>query len=279
MTPSNGRGWLLGIGGLVLGLLVGYVVGLDGGGTRPNPAERQLNATLWMQTSGEYRALCYQTYRNAAERLEQKVKHEAEAGLPPAVVMDLDETVLDNSPYEAWLIRTGQRYSHESWVIWERDHADEVGLVPGAHKFINRAEKLGVAVVYISNREDKYRKNTIRALEHNKLSTKEIDQRLRLKTTEDNKTARRKWARQNYRVLMLVGDNLTDFREDLRGPKPGDLQSQKDAIARRLRKVEALRDRFGSEWIILPNPTYGDWADMIGDRPAEVLRQTTLNGH
>src|SRR5205085_1146217 len=101
MTTSNGRGLLLGIGGLVLGLLVGYVVGRENG-PRQGPSERNLDASLWLQTAGEYRALCLQTYRTAGEHLLRKRAAQPKGDAPPAVIMDLDETVLDNSPFQTW---------------------------------------------------------------------------------------------------------------------------------------------------------------------------------
>ena len=103
MTNANGSGWVIGAVGLAIGLAVGYLAAPDA--PPPNPQERGLDANLWMQTSGEYRACCLQTYRFAAERLRDKLKRTTPEGKPLAVVMDLDETVLDDIP--AWTVAAG----------------------------------------------------------------------------------------------------------------------------------------------------------------------------
>jgi acid phosphatase len=276
-TPSFGRGWLLAGGGLVLGLLAGYVAGLENA-PRHNPAERNLDASVWLQTSGEYRALCLQTYRLAGERLLRKVAALPAGGTAPAVILDLDETVLDNSPFQTWQYQNGVEYSDRHWAVWEQKHGGEVRLVPGARGFIEQAEGAGVTVVYISNRQEKYRGSTVRTLERLGLNSKDIDRRLLLATTTSDKTARRRQVAARHRVLMLLGDNLRDFSEEFRAPRvdPDDVQAQNAGIADRLRQVDARRQRFGDDWIVLPNPTYGEWSKLIGRQPGQNLRQTTM---
>src|SRR5262245_54389634 len=107
-SMNNGRGWALGGAGLALGILIGY---LAGSGPTPNPAEPELLSDLYVQTSGEYHALCEQTYRYAWQSLQDRVKEQPKAGLPLAVVMDLDETVLDNSRYQSRLYQTATTFS------------------------------------------------------------------------------------------------------------------------------------------------------------------------
>jgi acid phosphatase len=143
-----------------------------------HPQERALDANLYMQTAAEYRACCLQTYHWMTERLRSKLAVLPTNGAPPAVVMDLDETVLDNSRFQTFLDRERLTYSDDWWDLWERDYPTEVSLVPGAKAFITTAEDLGVTVVYITNRLTKYRDSTITALDHNGLSTRDIDNRL-----------------------------------------------------------------------------------------------------
>ena len=276
---ANGRGWLLGIGGLVLGLVIGQVVTPEGA-ARPNPSERNLDASLWLQTSGEYRALCLQTYRLAAERLRQKA-----AGLPPAgprgvVVMDLDETVLDNSPFQTWLYLNAQTFDAERWAIWEEKYQREVRLVPGALDFIRRAEANGVTVFYVSNRSARNAASTIAALKRLVPNSDEVERRLLLATAGSDKTARFAQVARTHRVLMWVGDNLRDFSERFAAPRVSgdDVKAQNEAIAARLRQVDADRAHFGDDWIILPNPTYGEWTRLIGRQPGANLRPTTMPG-
>ncbi len=277
--PANGGAWLLGGAGLALGLLVGHMIGV-GSVPAPNPQERNLDASLWLQTSGEYRALCLQTYRFAGERLRRKVEEKPKVGLPPAVVMDLDETVFDNSPFQAWLYNNGQVFSPPLWAVWEEHHPDEVALVPGAAGFIESAERAGVAVFYVSNRQEKYRSSAVRALVKNGLITKDIERRLLLMSGSGDKSARRDQVARSHRVLLTVGDNLLDFSEEFKAPRvgPDDLHGQEKALATRLRQVDARREHFGDDWIILPNPVYGEWTRLIGRRPGRNLRTTTFKG-
>ncbi len=134
-----------------------------------SPPNRSLDANLWMQISAEYRACCYQAYNIARRRLIEKLRDEPPHGWakPPAVVLDLDETVLDNSEFQTQLIRNGLGFDSKTWENWEKTGFNQVRLVPGAKHFIQTAKKLGVKVVYITNRSQKLasRDGTLNALE------------------------------------------------------------------------------------------------------------------
>lgn len=265
------QGWLLGLVGLGVGLIIGYIAVER---PVPNPQARAIDANTWMQTSSEFRALCLQTFRLAGERLEQQVKQIKQKPVekPLAIVTDLDETIFDNSAFQTWLYRNRLDYSDALWQRWEKDYPEEVRLVPGAKDFIDKAEKDGVVVVYISNRVEKYRDSTIKALEHNKLSTRKINDRLYLSTKTSDKTERRRLVNDKYTVLMYLGDNLRDFDEEFRAPKvnQNDVSALKKAIAERNAKVDGQREKFGAEWFVLPNPAYGEWMKLGGKQPAEL---------
>lgn len=121
-----------------------------------------LNAVAWVQTSVEYRAITMQTFRAAADHLDVALKEKnwdalvpgergnAAAGLKPAVVMDVDETVLDNSPYQARLIRDGKEYDEISWDQWVAEK--KAKPLPGVVDFAKAAAAKGVTILYISNR-------------------------------------------------------------------------------------------------------------------------------
>src|SRR5262245_19639083 len=270
---TSPRAWLIGGVGLAVGLLVGYLAGLQN--VHLNPQERSLDADLWLQTSGEFRACCLQTYRLAGERLKTKLGALTTKNPPPAVIMDLDETVLDNSPFQTWLYRVEEVYADELWERWEKDCFAEVLAVPGALAFIADAERAGVTVVYISNRLDRLRESTIKCLEHLRINTRGIEDRLLLRTDVSDQTARRKKTTDRFNVLMLFGDNLRDFSEEFKSPKvqADNVKELKAAIQERLDKVDRRRQRFGDDWIILPNPVYGEWTALEGSRPVEVLHQ------
>lgn len=238
-----------------------------------DPPNRSLDASLYMQTSAEYRALCYQIYNLAAERLRQvKADFDGTNGSnstkSAAVVMDLDETVLDNSGFQAMLVRSGLAWDLRLWKIWEKDGATSVGTIPGAKEFVKQAKDLGIAVVFVTNRDKEFEQQTQDAL-----SRLGIDYDL-LKLKEpgksDDKTSRFDDVKKQYDVLMYVGDNLRDFSEDFKCKAVSDMSTGTDfqnAIDDRKQKVDAASNRWGGGspvWIVLPNPTYGEWTKPLG---------------
>ena len=232
----------------------------------------QLNATLWMQRSPEYRAIVAQVYRLATEKisapgagsaaLEQAgIPADQLARLPTAVVLDLDETVLDNTVYQARLIRDRATYNAETWGEWVR--AGEAEALPGAREFIAAARRLGHTVFYITNRDCSTPKPTaddpcpaktatMRNLVALGIDPKPDPDRLLLRAERPDwasgKTARRKFIAANYRIVALVGDDLGDFTDP-----------QVFAADR-----ERLEPHFGVDWFLLPNPIYGSWTSPYG---------------
>ena len=285
-TTRNAKSVVLSAASLLIGVVIGSsgLAALHARQAAPpqtaavNPQEHALDANLYMQTAAEYQAVCLQTYNLAAERLRQKLTATSHAGSPPAVVMDLDETVFDNSAFQSFLDRDRLNNSDALWTIWERDFPQEVGLIPGAKAFIEGAEHLGVTAVYLSNRDESFRSSTIAALKKNGLSLEGIDNRLLLKTTTSDKTERRKIAEGRFNVLIYFGDNLRDFSEEFKAPKlaSNDDAGQMKAIAERVEKVRRANYRWGNDWFILPNPVYGEWQQLCGDNPRGKLKPTAM---
>jgi acid phosphatase len=274
---------------LALGIVIGWGAANFGGApsradpatpAAPNPQEADLDANLYMQTAAEYRACCLGIYQSAADRLAAVLPGVPRRPLKPAVVFDLDETVFDNSRFQTFLDRERLPYKDEYWDLWEDKYPNEVGLVPGAKGFIERAEKLGVTCVYISNRQEKFRASTVTALAHNGLNTDDLDARLLLSPDgSSDKAARREQAAARYRVLMYFGDNLRDFSEWFAAPagmKPDDNEGQARAIRERYRKVDDAAGHWGVDWFVLPNPVYGEWTKLLGSNPRLKLRPTTM---
>ncbi|HEU4779357.1 MAG TPA: HAD family acid phosphatase [Steroidobacteraceae bacterium] len=237
----------------------------------------QLHATLWMQAAPEYRAIARQVYRSAEERiaapapgsaaLEQAtVPADALARLPTAVVLDLDETVLDNTVYQARLLRDRGTYNAKSWGEWVG--AGEAEALPGAREFIAKARVLGHTVFYISNRDCTApppsatdpcpaKTATMRNLVALGIDPAPDPQRMLLRGERPEwnsgiKTHRRAYLAANYRIVALVGDDLGDF-----------VDPQIYAGDR-----ERLQARFGATWFLLPNPIYGSWT-----RPFDTLEE------
>lgn len=120
-------------------------------------AHNNLDALTFQTTSAEYYALCVQTYRLAKLVLDTRLRTRPYAA--PAVVMDLDETVLDNAAYQVYLARTGRNFHDDSWDAWcLRSLA---GAVPGAVDFIEFARARNVAVFFITSRAEKTRAATL----------------------------------------------------------------------------------------------------------------------
>jgi 5'-nucleotidase (lipoprotein e(P4) family) len=251
--------------------------------TSANPPHDNLNAVAWVQTSVEYKALSEQTYRAAADHLDQALKEKhwdalvpeergnAATGLKPAVVMDVDETVLDNSPYQARLVRDGTDYDEVSWDQWVAEK--KAKPLPGVVDFAKAANAKGVTVLYISNRAVHLKEATIANLKAVGLPVASDDVFLGLGTfvkgCEQNgseKNCRRKLAGQKYRVLMQFGDQIGDFIEVVANTREG-----RDQL------YGEYHDWFGERWWMLPNPTYGSWEPALFNndwtQPKEARRQ------
>jgi 5'-nucleotidase (lipoprotein e(P4) family) len=244
----------------------------------PLPMDSRLASNVWLQTSGEYRACCLQVYQSATRRLEE-ILHSNKPS-KPAVVMDLDETVLDNSAFQNALYKHKLEFSQQRWDLYEEKYTDEVGLIPGAQAFIQRAMLLGVTVVYITNRTEPYRKSTEQILARHSLGG-EGTLLLREKGGPSDKSARREEIATRYNVLMYFGDNLRDFSDSFaekKLTKSAPLEKQLESIRTRLAQVDAASCHWGVDWFVLPNPVYGEWDrdTLLGDDARARLRPTRI---
>lgn len=244
-----------------------------------NPQQKTLDANLYMQTSAEYRAVCLQTYNWAGERLKQKlavIQNPEEK--PPVVVLDLDETVIDNAGFQSYLDSKALAYSDSIWETWEKDYPNEVRLIPGAKGFIEEAERQGVLVCYISNRLERHKASTIAVLKNLGFNTQNIENRLLLKSDSSDKTVRRAQAANLGQVIMLVGDNLRDFSESFAAQRSDYTKAENRlaGINARYAAVDRAPYKWGAEWIILPNPVYGEWQRPLGPDPRQALRPSGM---
>lgn len=260
---------------LIIGL---FLTGLSACST--SNIGRSASACLWMQHSAEYDALASSVYNSAISNLSHAVEdsfwtaapHHQRMDfykLPPAVILDVDATVLDNSAYFARKIEQNSSFDIEDWQQWVGQ--SEARPVPGAPEFTRIAERQGITVFYITNRdisvEEATRKNLAKfgfPLARDKdviLSKNE-----REGWTAD-KSFRRDYIAQDYRIIMLIGDDLTDFMttEEL------DLKEQK-------REIREKATNWGRKWYMLPNPVYGPWDQALNgfeDIPVENRPVTT----
>lgn len=255
----------------------------DATSAKPTGTHDNLNAVAWVQTSVEYRAITTQTFRAAADHLDVALKEKnwdalvpsergnAAAGLKPAVVMDVDETVLDNSPYQARLIRDGKEYDEISWDQWVAEK--KAKPLPGVVDFAKAAAAKGVTILYISNRAVHLKDATLANLREAGLPVADDSVFLGLGTVlegcEQNgseKNCRRRLAGQQYRVLMQFGDQIGDF-----------VQVEANTRDGRQALFDEYDDWLGERWWMLPNPTYGSWEPALfnnaWDQPAAARTQ------
>ena len=223
--------------------------------------DENLNAVLWVQTAVEYEASALQAYGTARSQLETALRTPGwtaaleqngdVASLPPAVILDIDETVLDNSYYQARLVRDDTEFSDRTWTAWVEER--KATAIPGALEFTRDAAARGVAVFYVTNRtqaEEPATRDNLAALGF------PIDQTTDTVLTRGEKPEwkasakgpRRAYVAARYRVLLLIGDDLGDFVGDTSGTPEA-----------RRQRTAAQAERWGRQWVMLPNPTYGSW--------------------
>lgn len=247
--------------------------------TSAAPADDNLNAVLWLQRSVEYRAVAEQTYRAATEHLDAALaqadwdalvpaeRTPSSTERPPAVILDIDETVLDNSPYQARLVRDGGEYNDPGWDAWVQER--KARAVPGVVAFARAASARGITLIYISNRAVHLRQATLDNLRAQGLPVTGPDAFLGLGTVVEGceqhgteKDCRRRLVGQRYRVLMQFGDQLGDFvHVDANTP-----EGRAQVWARH-------GDWFGQRWWMLPNPSYGSWEPALFDNAWSQPRQ------
>ena len=262
-------------------------------------SHENLHSVLWMQTSAEYAGNTLQLFQQAEDRLgellssggltadlEQAAAYDceagrhcqalADAGLKPAVVLDVDETVLDNSPYQARLILAGTGFAPDTWDAWVAERSARA--IPGAVSFIRAAREAGVAVIYITNRRCASRSAGGEACPQKTDTAANLvaagfpepgpHDRLILRADRpewdaSEKKARREAIARDYRILMLVGDDLGDLASDI---KTGSMEQRADF-------VNQYAAMYGRHWFQLSNPTYGSWTRALSSEKTFNLRE------
>ena len=213
-----------------------------------NAAKDYTMAVAWQQHSGEYKALCFQAYNFARLSLDYRLK-EADTSKRNCVVVDIDETVLDNSPFQGHEIKRGVSYDPKDWTSWTSKIAADT--VPGALGFLNYASSRKVETYYITNREQADYTATLKNLQ--RFGFPDADAaHLMVKTTTSDKETRRKKVLEQYHILLLCGDNLSDFSNVF-------YREGKNTAE----QVSKFREEFGRHFIVLPNPMYGDWEKLL----------------
>ncbi len=212
-----------------------------------DPGEALLNATLWMQSAAEYRASSLQTYAIARQTLDAALAENAMQ--PAAIVLDIDETIFDNSRFAARQLAQGKTFTFgDDWTAFVKEIAS--AAVPGSVEFLHYAKSRGVTPVYITNRTTMHKAATLANLEKLGFPFTEDTVLVREDSSTD-KTARRNAVAARYRVLLYVGDAMSDFPSD-------------DSVPR----------------IYVPNPVYGSWEKntLTPDAPPPLPSRSPCDG-
>jgi len=208
--------------------------------------EYSILAVLWQQHAAEYRALTYQAYNMAHIQLDNILDNKSDYKKPIAIITDIDETVLDNSPYSGKQIELNEEYSTLRWMEWVKKK--KAKAIPGSLDFFQYAKNRGVKVFYISNRSTNQKRETIENLQMIGFPFADAAHVL-LKENSSGKEPRRLKVRESHEIVLLIGDNLSDFSAVF----------DDHSTAERNRSVDSLKAVFGKKFIVLPNPIYGDW--------------------
>jgi 5'-nucleotidase (lipoprotein e(P4) family) len=248
---------------------------------RPAPAAADvprghdnLNATIWMQSAAEYEAAVRGNYTAALAQLDEALADPAWNALPPeersdgfesrppAIVVDADETMIDNSAFQARGVRDGVGYDHGRWVAWVNER--RARALPGAVEFARAVSERGVAIYFITNREQPAEAEAtianLRALGFPIADdASNVLMRGDPRAPARDKRERRRWVGARHRVVMMLGDNLGDF-----------LEGASTSIQAREAMMAPYAGWWGERWFMLPNPSYGSWESALLHECAEA---------
>ena len=226
--------------------------------------QQSLLAVLFKRTSAEYKANTVQTYALAKNNIDDALEDKSWSALvdqkidyqnlPPAVILDIDETVLDNSEHQVRSIKNGTNYPI-GWKEWVSEESAEA--LPGVKEYLSYANSKGVKVFYVTNRThdlEEYTRNNIKNLG---LPLDEDIDVLLMKNEKgwtSDKTSRRDLIRKDFRVIHIFGDQLDDFIP---------LKDTATSISSRKMLIDKYSDMWGQKWFMLINPMYGEWEEAI----------------
>jgi acid phosphatase len=221
-------------------------------------------SVLYAQSSAEYEASNIQTYINAMSALDRALndlswtaaieQKEDFKNKQPAIILDIDETVLNNIPFQARSIINGQPYPI-GWLEWMLEESSDA--VAGVSDFLEYAQNMGVKIFYVTNRiavaEDATRNNI------KKLGLPlDTDRDVLLMKNENgwtsDKVSRRELIAKDYRILLLIGDQLGDFLP---------LDETTLELDSRKNLADTYKHMWGSKWFMITNPMYGRWEASI----------------
>ena len=226
--------------------------------------KQSLMAVLFKRTSAEYKANTFQVYASAQNNIDRALvdkswtalvyKNKDYQDLPPAIILDIDETVLDNSEHQVRSIKNGTSYP-VGWKEWVSE--ESAGALPGVSEYLSYANAKGIKVFYITNRThdlEEYTRNNITALG----LPLDNDRDVLLMKNENgwgsDKTSRRDLIKKDYRVIQIFGDQLDDFIA---------LEKTATTIGKRKTLIDQHSSMWGEKWFMIINPMYGEWEEAL----------------
>ena len=215
-------------------------------------ADTETMGLLWMRTSAEYRALAYQGYNVAMNAVKMAVTDPSHQRKPLAIVLDADETVVDNTKLMGESIANGNGRFDAPW--WRQAvHQGKSQAMPGAVEFLNEVHKQGVEIFYVSNR---YAPVNYDATVQNfkALGFPSVDKdHVLLFEKDSDKQPRFDMIAKKYYVVVYMGDNAGDFPIGTKGK----------TLAERNAIIDAHKEDFGTTFVVFPNPAYGSWVSAL----------------
>ena len=230
----------------------------------------------WVNHSAEYAAITMQVYQSATRDLQGLIDdeswsampgHPQTSGLPPAVILDVDETTISNARFQLAFEPPMAQWKLEKW---NDEHISDP--VPGVAAFVASAQKAGVTVFFVTNRPCNpvdgvadpcpQKAATVRDIGELGISTDEAHVLLSQENGWDRaKIARREYVASSHRVIMLFGDDLGDFVPCVRTKLYGPCAEPATKESRRL-AVEQFSLYWGNGWYMLPGPMHGSWTSF-----------------
>ncbi len=236
---------------------------------KPTPQvenEYQVGAVIFHQKAAEYRALTYQAFNLARMRLDMDKKlrkklPKKERKKPRAIIVDADETVVDNSPYFAKLIKTQAPFGIRSFFEWKKLAIAKP--VSGSVEFLKYAKKKKVDIFYVSNVPNAFKDAVIDNLKKAGFPDATKDH-VMLITKSSSKEPRRQKVAETHRIVMLIGDSLNDLS----------VAFERKSTADRFTEVDKIKDQWGKKFIVIPNIIYGAWESAVyGERLTDAQKK------
>jgi 5'-nucleotidase (lipoprotein e(P4) family) len=213
--------------------------------TEKKPSNDYLTmAVLYHQNAAEIKAIYYQSFNLARVLLDEDIE-DNKTTKKRAVIVDIDETILDNSPYEAQCVLANICFP-EKWDEWVGKGV--AGSIPGAVDFLNYVVEKKAEVFYVTNRKESLRDATMKNLKEKGFPMVD-NTHILMKTDSTNKEIYRNSISETHHISLLIGDNLSDFS----------VVFDKKTLEVRSQRTDSLKNEFGTRFIILPNAMYGDW--------------------